>query len=88
MSPIEPGVGCNAHFILLTDGTIVSKASLTRREKHSVNSTCGMLGLNTAVLVNERKQWIATVTTIMEAFPEQLDTFLQKHPFRYILKQL
>ncbi len=84
--PIEPGPGCNADWILSTDGTIEPVLGLVKQRKHEVTQTFGILGLNKdAALVDERKRWFQQALQIATQFPADLSAFLQTAPYRHIL---
>ena len=84
--PIEPAPGCNAHWSLSTDGTIEPVAALTRKQKHNVNQTRDMLGLNKdSSLVDERQNWFAGALEVLHTSPSDLADFLNRSPFRHIL---
>lgn len=84
--PIEPQPGCNAEWVLSTDGTIMPIAGLSRQRRHAVVQTRDMLGLNKdANLVDERKRWLASVLAVGQAQPQDMLLFLQTAPYRHIL---
>ena len=83
--PIEPGPGCNAEWVLSTDGTIEPLPELTRRRRHDVIQTRDMLGLQDANLVDERRRWFASAITILKQAPDDFSEFLQHAPYRHIL---
>lgn len=86
--PIEPGLGCNAHFRLSTDGNILPLNALSRHEHHLVEQTIGMLGLRNAGLIRERETWIKKVLIVIQQAPSEVSVFLADKPFRYILRCL
>ncbi len=84
--PVEPGPGCNAEWILSTDGTIEAAVGLTKARKHAATQTRDMLGLNKdSNLVDERKRWFANVIAVVQQAPESLSAFLHAAPYRHIL---
>lgn len=84
--PIEPSPGCNAEWVLSTDGKIDPLATLTRNRRHAVTQTCDMLGLNKdSNLVDERRRWLASAITIIQQDPAAFPAFLQSAPYRHIL---
>lgn len=84
--PIEPGTGCNAQFVLSTDGTIEPIPGLTKKQLHPVRQTRDMLGLNAdANLVDERKRWLAQTIAVLRQAPNDIQEFLQEAPYRYML---
>ncbi|MDA8417186.1 MAG: TIGR02646 family protein [Betaproteobacteria bacterium] len=84
--PIEPGIGCNAKWLLSTNGTIEPVLGLTRRQKHDANQTRDMLGLNNdSNLVDERKRWLGNALAILQSNPPASSSFLQQAPYRHIL---
>lgn len=84
--PIEPGPGCNDKWTLSTDGTIQPIAGLTRAQEHPVKQTRDMLGLNKdPALVDDRQKWLKSALAVLQESPDDIDTFLQGAPFRYIL---
>lgn len=84
--PIEPGVDCNAHFALSTDGTIEPMAGLTRVQQHNVRQTRDMLGLNAdSDLVDERKRWLAQTILVLRVAPDDFKDFLSAVPYRYVM---
>lgn len=84
--PIEPGPGCNQQWVYsTTDASIQPTSSLTRTQRHPVQQTLDMLGLNhDAALVQERKHWFAQVLTVLQEAPSEIDNFLRIAPFRHI----
>ncbi|WP_199456503.1 MULTISPECIES: retron system putative HNH endonuclease [unclassified Marinobacter] len=84
--PIEPGPGCNSQWTLSTDGTIEPIADLNRAEKHTVNQTRDMLGLNKdSALVDDRQKWLNSALAVLRESPNDINAFLQSAPFRHIL---
>ncbi|MCK5719907.1 MAG: TIGR02646 family protein [Thiomargarita sp.] len=87
--PIEPTIGCNNQFSLLTDGHIEPVNDLTKNEKHIVKQTRDMLGLNNSALVRTRQKWVATLSSMMQRDPSKdISSWLQDKQFRYILKRM
>ena len=86
--PIEPKIGCNDKFSLLTDGTILPIKGLTRREKHLVIQTRDMLGLNTETLRLEREKVIKTYTTFLQNDFLMAKKFIKEEAFRDIIKKV
>lgn len=84
--PIVPGPGCNAHFVLLDDGSIDPIAGLTPEQKGKAAETLSVLGLNHADLKQDRSQWVNNLKKIMKDSPEELAEFLLGKPFFYILQ--
>lgn len=84
--PIEPGPGCNQQWVYsTTDASIQPISSLTRSQRHPVQQTLDMLGLNRdAALVQDRKKWFAQVLTVLREAPNEIDDFLRIAPFRHI----
>lgn len=84
--PIEPGPGCNREWTLSTDGTIEAIADLTRKRRHAVVQTRGMLGLNEdSNLVDERRRWLKNALAVLQQAPQDIQQFLQQAPYRHIL---
>lgn len=87
--PIEPGPGCNDRFSVSTvDATIEPIAGLSRQQRHAVNSTCGMLGLNRMPLKAQRKDALDAYLAALQSFPDEADELLAHAPFRYILPRV
>lgn len=86
--PIEPGPGCNSDFTLLTDGQLDAVVTLDRVRRHEVRKTRDMLGLNTASLCRERKQYVETVVQLLQQSPNEVEAFLAGAPFRSVLQRL
>lgn len=84
--PIEPKAGCNAEWILSTDGTIEPHPDLTRQRRHAVVQTRDMLGLNKdSNLVDERQRWFRNTLSVLQQAPNDLADFLDTAPYKYIL---
>ena len=86
--PIEPKIGCNEQFSLSTDGSIVPIEGLTRREKHKVIQTRDMLGLNSSILVQDRKKIVTNYTSLLRLNPTMAYDYIKNKEFRYILKRI
>lgn len=86
--PIEPKIGCNDNFSLLTDGSIEPINGLTRREKHTVIQTRDMLGLNHSVLKRDREKLIKIYISLLHSHPSTVHIFIKSKPFIHILKRL
>ncbi|MEN2506147.1 retron system putative HNH endonuclease [Stutzerimonas stutzeri] len=86
--PIEPRPGCNDEFSLSIDGQLEPMPDLSRQRKHAVRQVRDMLGLQSAALVRERRQWIAAVIELMQNEPSLVPAFLANKPFRHILRRL
>ncbi len=84
--PIEPRPGCNTQWTLSTDGTIEPVVGLIKAQRHKVNQTRDMLGLNKdSALVDDRQKWLNSALTVLRETPDDINTFLQSAPFRHIL---
>jgi len=84
--PIEPGPGCNAQWVLSTDGTIEPRVGLNRKQRHPVVQTRDMLGLNAdSNLVDERRRWLLNSIAVLQQSPESIQDFLQRAPYRHML---
>lgn len=84
--PIEPGPGCNAEWVLSTDGTIEPIPNLNRHRKHAVTQTRDMLGLNKdSNLVDERQRWLKSTLEVLQNAPQDIHLFLQTIPYRHII---
>lgn len=84
--PIEPRPGCNDRWSLSTKGTIEPIADLTRVQRHAVVQTRDMLGLNVdANLVDERRRWLNSALTVLQAYPNNIQQFLLNVPYRHML---
>jgi uncharacterized protein (TIGR02646 family) len=86
--PTEPGPGCNAEWVLLTDGAIDVVSGLTRSQKQRPEQTRDMLGLNNPVLCQERKKYVHAFITVLKEFPNDASAFLVSVPFRHILTRV
>ena len=88
--PIEPSVGCNDRWTLdTTNGRIVPRIGMDKGERHAVEMTRDMLGLNRdTALVSDRLKWIENATTAFREMPHSYLEFLQSAPYRHILKTL
>lgn len=87
--PIEPRLNCNNDFTLTTDGEIIPNRTLSRKPKHPVKKTIGMLGLNKTFLIQQRKQWLDSYLELLKN--HGLDTaneFISDKPFRAIMNRL
>lgn len=86
--PIEPGPGCNAEWTLsIETGQVVPRDGLTRRRRHEVEQTRGMLGLNASTeLVKDRLSWVKNTAEVLQLAPELVAEFLETAPFRYLLR--
>lgn len=84
--PIEPGPGCNDEFSLsVSDGQLEPLTGLSRQRKHAVRQTRDMLGLQSPMLVQQRKQWLEAALEVAQLNPALLHGFLADNPFRHIL---
>lgn len=84
--PIEPGPGCNAHWVLSTDGTIEPRVGIAQAQKDDALTTRDILGLNDdSNLVDERKRWFESAVAVVQNEPADLPAFLMSAPYRYIL---
>ncbi|HGI9438983.1 TPA: HNH endonuclease, partial [Vibrio cholerae] len=90
---IEPtSPSCNSHFSLDTDGFINPRGFKNRKEKHSIQTTIDMLGLNKPHLQLERKKQIERLIYILKATKhnrhELTNKFIKSGNFKYILREL
>ncbi|MGL5949093.1 MAG: retron system putative HNH endonuclease [Aeromonas sp.] len=85
--PIEPGLGCNQQWaIVSSSGMIEPLPTLTRKQRHPVVQTRDMLGLNKdSDLVDERKKWFAQAVTVLQTAPDDFEQYLQSAPFRDLI---
>jgi len=87
--PIEPKVGCNDNFSLSTDGSIIPKESLSRRERNIIDNTfIKRLGLNNSTLVRDREKIISNYMFLFKIDPLQAKKFMKNQSFIYIIRQL
>ena len=87
--PIEPtNLKCNDFFLLNTEGEIHPLPSLTRRERHPINSTLEILGLNKPHLVLQRKKRIINLIKIIKLDATMADKFIESGNFRFIMRHL
>lgn len=84
---IEPtSPSCNSHFSLDTDGFINPRGFKNRKEKHSIQTTIDMLGLNKPHLQLERLIYILKATKHNRH--ELTNKFIKSGNFKYILREL
>jgi uncharacterized protein (TIGR02646 family) len=86
--PTEPAPSCNSDWILLTDGALGVVDGLSRGQRHRARQTRDMLGLNNAVLCQERKKYVAIFIALLREFPHDAGAFLVSVPFRHILARV
>jgi len=68
---------CQAYFHYQTDGRVVPKADLPRRERAKARLTIYRLNLNAPILVNRRKTRLAETDNLIQALASQPDKLLQ-----------
>ena len=84
--PIEPtDPHCNSQWVLSTNGEIQPHNNLRKKQKHPVNQTIGMLGLNQPALVEARQRVFRNVIEILQQRPQTASAFIAKQEFRYLL---
>jgi uncharacterized protein (TIGR02646 family) len=84
----EPGPGCNAVWVLLTDGAIDAASGLTRGQVHQARQMRDMLGLNQPALSRERQKYMDVFVRLLETSPEDARIFLVAAPFRHMLARV
>jgi len=87
--PIEPKIGCNNKFSLSTDGFIIPRENLSKKEKNILDNTfLKRLGLNSPSLVKDRKKLIGHYIFLLKHNPIRAKDFMKSQPFFYIFKRL
>ncbi|ELB2743451.1 TIGR02646 family protein [Vibrio parahaemolyticus] len=86
---IEPtSPDCNQMFMLNTEGEIHPISNITKRQKHTVRSTVGTLGLNKPHLTLLRKKRIKNLISIIGLNPKAAKDYICSGDFPHILFKL
>jgi len=87
--PVEPRLGCNARFLLTTDGFVEPDKSQQHWE--DVRLTRDLLNLNEAELLRRRKYLVESALSFLpesEQLYSEFLKFIQNKPYRHILTRL
>ena len=87
--PIEPRPGCNARFLLTTDGFV--EPDKNQQQWEDARLTRDLLNLNEPELLRKRKRFVDSTLSFLpdseELYSEFLE-FIQDQPYRHILARL
>jgi len=87
--PIEPKIGCNNKFSLSTDGFIIPRENLSKKEKNILDNTfLKRLGLNNPSLVKDREKIITNYTSLLQSNPTMAHNYMKNREFKYIVKRV